>query len=98
MTFRWALIAVVLLPIAGSARDRDTICKTLSNELVEQMSTAPLDRDYRIYNVYAFYSEKLDACIHVEAKLIGAEVFVRDLTRTVIRHDNTGEPPLGGPG
>jgi hypothetical protein len=93
MTFRGALIAAILLPIAGAAQDRDAICETLSNELVEQMLAPPLNRDYRLYNVYAFYSEKLDACIHVEAKLIGAEVFVRDLTRTVVENDNAIYPP-----
>lgn len=93
MTVRWGLIAVVLLPVAGAAQDRDTLCETLSNELVEQMSAAPLNRDYRLYNVYTFYSEKLDACIHIETKLIGAEVFVRDLTRSVIKNDDAIYPP-----
>lgn len=88
MTFRGVLIAAILFPIAGAAQDRDPICESLSNELVARMSAPPLNRDYRLYNVYAFYSEKLDACVHVETKLIGAEVFVRDLTRTVLRYDN----------
>lgn len=93
MTVRWVLIAAVLLPVAGAAQDRNAICEALSNDLVEQMSAPPLNRDYRLYNVYAFYSDALDACIHVETKLFGAEVFVRDLTRSVIKNENGIYPP-----
>lgn len=77
---------LAVLPVAGAAQDRDEICKTLSNERVEQRSALPYNtRDYRLYNVYVFYSEKLDTCIHVGEKLIGADVWVEDLTQSVIK-------------
>lgn len=93
MIFRCVFIAAILFPVAGVAQDRDAICEALSKDLVAQMSAPPLSRDYRLYSVNTFYSEKLDACIHVEAKLFGAEVFVRDLTRTVIKNDSAIYPP-----
>lgn len=95
-----SIIAIMLAAIAAAgpatvaAQDRDALCESLSNDLVEQMSAPPLNRDYRLYNVRAFYSEKLDACIHVEAKLVGAEVFVRDLTRAIVKSDNAIYPPV----
>lgn len=94
MTFRWMLIASTLLPITCAAQDRDAICGELSDELVAQMASPPLNKDYRLYDVQTFYSDKLDACIHVEEKLIGAEVFVRDLARSVIKNDISVYPPV----
>ncbi|MFG6569806.1 hypothetical protein [Sulfitobacter sp. 1A13679] len=93
MIFRATLIVFAFLPAVCIAQDRTELCETLSSELVALMASPPLNRDYRLYDVDAFYSDKLDACIHVEKKLIGPEVFVRDLTRSVIRNDNAYYPP-----
>lgn len=82
--FYWALLASVLFPLTGMAQDREAICDALSDDMVKHMSAPPINKDYLIYSIDAFYSVKLDACISVEAKLFGAYVAVRDLTRTVI--------------
>ena len=81
-----ALAVGLLLAGPLAAQDRDAICTVLSNDRVEERSaiTYFLPKDYRLYNVYTFYNEELDACIHVEEKLIGAGVLVEDLTKRFI--------------
>ena len=66
--------------------DRAAICTELAQEYVEKHQK---NRDYRLFRVFDFYSTKIDACIHVEAKLFGTHVQVRDLTGVVfIGHQN----------
>ena len=93
---RHALL-LVLLPCALTAQevDRDAICKSLSDDLVKELSTEPHSKDYRLYRVASYYSAKLDSCIHLEEKLIGLpEVMVRDMTRSVITDRAGSYPPL----
>ena len=78
---------------ALEASGYDAICQELSEELVSKISENT-DRDYRLYRVENFYSAKLDACIHVEAKMFGPDVQVRDLTRSVIRDTGYFYPPM----
>lgn len=92
MIVLFVLISALLFPVVGIAQDRDAICEALSKEWVIQKSLPPTSKDYRLYRIDSFYSPKLDACIHVEAKLIGAEVWVRDLTRTVMKNDKLEYP------
>ncbi|KZL23383.1 hypothetical protein [Pseudovibrio sp. WM33] len=91
--FNWIFLVSVLFPVIGEAQERDAICDALFDDLIKWQSEPPFNRDYRLYKVETFYSMKLDACISVEAKLFGAEVEVRDLTRTVIR-DGIAKYPL----
>jgi len=98
MKFLSAMAVGLMLAGPLSAQGRDEICKMLSNDRVEQRSASTtFTRDYRLYNVYSFYNEELDACIHVEEKLIGAHVVVEDLTQSVIKShvfDQTRNLPL----
>lgn len=92
------LVMLIVLVSSNSVfatdQARDEICKALSDDLVlEQGADHFVPQDYRQYSVEHFYSPKLDSCIHVEIKLIGVEVSVRDLTATVI----TDEPRTSAP-
>ena len=86
----------LLIPAALVAQevDRAAICTSLSDDLVKQLSADPVRKDYRLFRVEAFYSERLDSCIHVDRKMFGPEVMVRDMTRTVITDGFSKLPPL----
>ena len=99
--FQAALVALTttlgfVLPLTAKAQqtDREAICKLLSDDLVAELSSEPHSKDYRLFRVEAFHSAKLDTCIHVEAKLFGPDVMVRDMTYTVIKAAHRFFPPL----
>jgi len=86
---RW-LFAILISCAATGAQadnvDRNLICKDLSQDYIAKHEE---NRDYRLYRIFEFYSAKLDACIHVEAKLFGTSIEVRDLTGVVFSdHQN----------
>lgn len=81
-------------PISAQEPDRTAICQELSNDLVRDLGNPPHSRDYRLYRIEAFVSEKLDTCIHIEVRLFGAEVMVRDMTEAVLKNGTGRFPPL----
>ncbi len=86
---RWIVAILIGCAVTGAQADgvdRNSICKDLSLDYVAKHEK---NRDYRLFRVFEFYSEKIDACIHVEAKLFGTSVEVRDLTGVVFAdHQN----------
>ena len=86
---RWIitiLIACAAIGAQADGVDRSAICKDLSLDYVAKHEES---RDYRLFRIFEFYSTKIDACIHVEAKLFGTSVEVRDLTGVVFSdHQN----------
>ena len=45
----------------------------------------PSPRDYTLIEVDSFYSSKVDACIHIEKRLVGVELMIYDLSKTIVR-------------
>ena len=86
---RWFFALLVSFFATGALADgvdRSAICTELAQDYVEKHQKS---RDYRLYRIFDFYSSKIDACIHVEAKLFGTSVQVRDLTGVVFSdHQN----------
>ncbi|MVO14998.1 hypothetical protein [Parasedimentitalea huanghaiensis] len=86
---RWLFAILISFSATGAwadGVDRDAICTELAQDYVEKHQKS---RDYRLYRIFDFYSSKIDACIHVEAKLFGTSVQVRDLTGVVFKgHEN----------
>lgn len=84
--FTTFLISLSATTAIADGVDRTAICSELAQDYVNKHQES---RDYRLYRVYDFYSTTIDACIHVEAKLFGTSVQVRDLTGVVFSdHQN----------
>lgn len=80
---RWVFATLVACAATGAQAEdvnRASICSDLSRDYVEKHEKG---RDHRLYRVFELYSAKIDACIHVEAKIFGTGVEVRDLTNVV---------------
>jgi len=86
---RWFIAFLISFTATGALADgvdRSEICTELAQDYVEKHQQS---RDYRLFRIFDFYSNKLDACIHIEAKLFGTSVQVRDLTGVVFSdHQN----------
>ena len=86
---RWSIAILIGWAATGAQADtvdRAAICSDLSQEYIVKHEP---NRDYRLYRTFEFYSTKIDACIHIEAKLFGTSVEIRDLTGVVFAdHQN----------
>lgn len=78
------LLAACLSNAAFSAQlSIDERCGLLAKRHISQMQQGA-KRDYTLVETSSFYSEKYDSCILVEKAMVGVEVFVRDLTKTIL--------------
>lgn len=86
---RWFFVLLISFSASTALADgvdRAAICTELAQDYVTKHQK---NRDYRLFRIFDFYSTKIDACIHVEAKLFGTSVQVRDLTGVVFSdHQN----------
>jgi hypothetical protein len=80
------LLLIVFLANSASATqaDIDGRCNLLAKKFIEQ-SKSEFNKDYTLIEVEKFYSHKIDSCILIEKKLVGVEVRIRDLSKSIIR-------------
>lgn len=69
---------------AGSEASLDGRCNQLSEKFVARSKDKPFEKDYTLIDVESFYSNKVDACIHIEHKVIGVELKIYDLSQSIV--------------
>ena len=64
--------------------EQDRVCAALGAAHVERAKTE-LGRDYTNREVRTLYSAALESCVHIETAVIGVDLQIRDLSRSVMR-------------
>jgi len=83
-------IAILLLAFsistpAFAGDSLDERCGILSQNLVSKIEKIAGSDYYVLREVSHFYSNKFDMCVYVEKAVVGVEVSIRDLSRTILR-------------
>ena len=65
-------------------RAQDRACAALGAAHVERAKTE-WGRDYTNREVRTLYSAALESCVHIETVIVGVDVQIRDLSRSVLR-------------
>ena len=64
--------------------EQDRVCAALGAAHVERAKTE-WGRDYTNREVRTLYSAALESCVHIETVIVGVDVQIRDLSRSVLR-------------
>jgi hypothetical protein len=79
------LLLFVVVTNAANAADSsiDKRCNLLAGKHIAHFKEE-YQKDYSLIETESFYSKKVDSCILIEKKLVGVEVHIRDLSKTII--------------
>jgi hypothetical protein len=80
---KWASL-FLSLAAAGCADPLTEKCSELSASHVADQKER-FKKDYTLLSVDAFYSKKIDSCIHTEIAEVGVSAEIRDLSGTILR-------------
>ncbi len=61
----------------------DERCQLLSENYINN-SKEENQKDYSLIETESFYSKKVDSCILIEKKIVGVEIHIRDLSKSII--------------